>query len=132
VAVLGRSSRWPKRSPVFGAEVRTFHVGKILGARFAGAGLLARFRHVAPLFIQLFLLPAGLTSFLIRLLLLLLARLLPTAALLLVGFSAVLVLLLIAVYVLDPNLRALASPLICFENSVAEHQKGLRRCIFRP
>jgi hypothetical protein len=59
---------------------------KFLGARLAGAGLLARFRHLAPLFIQLFLLPAGLTWFLIRLLLLLLARLLPTAPLLLRAF----------------------------------------------
>ncbi|HEY7247966.1 MAG TPA: hypothetical protein VH678_29210 [Xanthobacteraceae bacterium] len=71
-----------KGRPVSGAEEGFFHVGKLfLGPRFAGAGLLARFRHFAPLFIQLGLLLAGVTGFLflIWLLLLLLTRL-PSAA----------------------------------------------------
>ena len=48
----------------------------------AGARLLARFRYVAPLFIELGLFLAGLAGLLIRLLLLLLAGFLPAAALL--------------------------------------------------
>jgi len=59
----------------------------------AGAGLLARFSQLAPLFIQLGLFPAGLTGFLIPLLLLLLAGLLPAAALL-TASTALLVLLI--------------------------------------
>jgi hypothetical protein len=85
---IGAADR--KRSPVAGAE-KDSPSYKFLGARFAGAGRLALFRHLAPLFIQLGLLLAGLTGFLIRLLLLL-ARLLPATASLL---SALLIALLI-------------------------------------
>ncbi len=68
-----------EKKPVAGAEEGLSTSSKFLGARLASAGLLARFRHLAPLFIHLFLLLAGLTRFLIPLLLLLLARLLPAA-----------------------------------------------------
>jgi hypothetical protein len=77
-----------KEAPLPGLKKVLLLVAKILGARAAGAGLLARFRHVAPLFIHLFLLLAGLTGLLV-LLLLLLAGLLPAAA----TFAALLVLL---------------------------------------
>jgi hypothetical protein len=78
-----------KEAPLPG--LKKLLVAEILSARAASAGLLARFRHVAPLFIHLFLLLAGLTGLLV-LFLLLLARLLP-AATLLATFAALLVLL---------------------------------------
>jgi hypothetical protein len=68
---------------------------KFSGADRAVARLLAWFRHLAPLFIHLFLLLARLTGFLIRLLLLLLARLLPAA--LLTTLAALLLFLLILI-----------------------------------
>jgi hypothetical protein len=79
--------RWPKRSPVAGAESKLSTSQKFLGANAGGTGIVARF--FAVLFVHLFLLLAGLTGFLLLLLLLVAMLLLTAAALLVLLFTLV-------------------------------------------
>ncbi len=85
-AILGRSRRCQTEAPFPGLK-KDFPWDKFLGANAGGAGIVIGY--FAVLFVHFFLLLAGLTGFLIWLLL---ARLLSTAVLL-AGFSALLVLL---------------------------------------
>jgi hypothetical protein len=94
-----------KRSPVAGAEESHFSTSQkfwcLLGAHAATAGLLA-VRYIARLFVEFFLLLAGLTGLVIRLLLL--PLLLLPAALLLATLAALL-------FLLVPSIRHSFTPL---------------------